>query len=318
MERFDATKFCEPNYCSLQNCSSAILQDFVVGVGSSERENARLLQRMCATCISAGSDDGIEFHFFHIAARDALQLMGMGDWITFIFAVGLVTLQVSSDHRDVLLCREIGEQLGQMQSLRAWKAALAFIGDVRYSSTLLLVCTVSGLVLYRGTDGLNICLNALAALFVLEADSAIYLNGFDEHFRADFEDTLKTIKLSPKQESRLEMFKLVQLIILPVLFIGIVVLFGSVSNQLINHTALIVALSFIPPLLELGLGVHGRDRPMEKLLYWTSRRLLGVVVVSVISSVVPDGDCFQYDVDNKYPNLAKLVSYTGTLKDVGI
>ena len=290
IESFNATKFCRAGYCSEESCTEDVLGKYVSGVGANEQLNARFLAQMCESC----SDGAGRFVFFHNAVGDALDLMSASDWMSLLFVVALVALEVSAEERAVLLCKFIRAQHGGAASLRWWKISLAVIGDLRYLCNLVLVMTVSGLVLYRGADALNICLNALAVLFVLEADNVVYSNGLSDRLKKAFEaDFLQKLTLGQGDEERLEAMRAAQLVLVPILCVGTIQLFGRSSDQNLNHAVLISVLMVLPLTLEVAFGVHRVRRApcnaarVERLLLLACRRAAGVLLVSVVASMVP-------------------------------
>ena len=148
-----------------------------------------------------------------------------------------------------MLCQIIRQQLGgsggasssAAHQLRHWRAALALIHECRYMCSLLLVCTTSGLVLYRGSDALSICLNGLTVLFVLEADNMLYTYGFSDQIRSALEGRLKVLAISQNDDARMEGARLVQLFIVPFFSIGVLLLFGRFVH-LVWKTAVILGM----------------------------------------------------------------------------
>ena len=283
---------------SEQLLEGRVLKRYVSGVGADAQLNAQLLERMRSSC----THDSGGFIFFHLAVRDALDLMAASDWASLIFAVAIIALQVSAEQRDVLLCQLIREQCTCVMvegsragsepseksaaALRPWVAALALVGDIRYVCSLVLVCTASGLVLYRGSDALNICLNALAVLFVLEAYNIIYSYGLSDQLKDAFEDGLQRLTLGSSDKARLEAMRAAQLVLVPFLCIGIILLVGRSADQNINHSVLIAVLAVAPGSVEAAFGVHSTARTENPLLLMC-RRLAAVLLVSVAASLVP-------------------------------
>uniref|UniRef100_A0A7S3BPC4 Protein RFT1 homolog n=1 Tax=Haptolina ericina TaxID=156174 RepID=A0A7S3BPC4_9EUKA len=220
--------------------------------------------------------------------------MATSDWVSLVFVVCIIALQVAAEQREVVLCQIIRTKCGSARSLWRWRAALALVGDIRYLSHMVLVCTVSGLVLYRGSDALSICLNALAVLFVFEADSIIYSYGFSDRLKESFEVGLKVLSLDSRDEARLEAMRAAQLVLAPLFCIGIILLFGRCADQNVNHSVLISTLAVVPPVVEVAFGAHGNARP-EKFLLRTCRQLAGVLLVTVLASLVPRIDRGHFD-----------------------
>ena len=154
------------DFCSLANLTS--YPDGVVG---------------CAGCF----DPTLPGNYWNIgrsgreAAYDALIMMKAGDWLAMVLVAFVIGLYVSAEIRDITLCDFLTNQRkrsfeAEGKKTLSWAATfLWFLSTVRRFGFLpRLICTVPLLVVFRGSDAITICFNAVALLFILEIDDAIF------------------------------------------------------------------------------------------------------------------------------------------------
>lgn len=147
---------------------------------------ASTVEAWCEACVHPidGNVNTITMHAVYAASALA---MTPTDWLTFIFATFVASLTVSGELRDIRLCslaiERAGNRLGTPMRL-----ALTLLGGIRRWLFLpALMMASPRLVLLRGGDALNVCMNTIAVLFLCEVDNVAYAVGLSEKVRARVE-----------------------------------------------------------------------------------------------------------------------------------
>eukprot|EP01051_Picozoa_sp_SAG22_P014419 SAG22_NODE_1748_length_3664_cov_10.806171_4_plen_232_part_00 len=116
--------------------------------------------------------------------------MGSGDWVTLVLAAFSIGLAIVGELKDIELCSTAVRPSTTLSS--GWRYALTFLSVLRRFTLLPGMCTcVIALVIFEGSDALNICFNTVALMFMLEIDSTMFHYGLDENTRARVESAGK-------------------------------------------------------------------------------------------------------------------------------
>jgi hypothetical protein len=115
-----------------------------------------------------------------------LEMMGLWDWISLIFAIGVVSLTLVGEIKDIELVKIAARNADTLSP--GWRAAMCCLGLARrYLFLPFLLGTVPNLVLLKGSDALNVCTNTAAILFVSEIDNVLFSMGLPERIRSRIE-----------------------------------------------------------------------------------------------------------------------------------
>jgi hypothetical protein len=194
------------------------------------------MQKMCMACV-------VESAFLpgRDAARGNVAKMSSADVFIFILCLGLISLSVINELRDIFLCaftrlddpavaaaadmrkanglppipRSILSLLPNASS--TWKLHwLLFVHQcIRHYAVLpVLIMSIPMLVVVQGSSGVSICLNSVGVLFVLEMDNLAYHYGIPEHDREVMEAT-GTVHMSHSDNSSLVRMKNAHLVSVP-------------------------------------------------------------------------------------------------------
>jgi hypothetical protein len=206
-----------------------------------ETMSADTLQKMCLACM-------VEYSFLpgRDAARGNVAKMSSADVFIFVLCLGLISLSVINELRDIFLCAfaRLGDPAvtiaaeqraanglapipRSMLSLvphasSTWKLHwILFVHQcIRHYAVLpVLIMSIPMLVVVQGSSGVSICLNSVGVLFVLEMDNLAYHYGIPEQDREVMEAN-GTLLMSDHESSSLIRMKNAHLISVPV---GIVV-----------------------------------------------------------------------------------------------
>ena len=206
-----------------------------------EAMNSDSLQKMCLACM-------VEFSFLpgRDAARGNVAKMSAADVFIFVLCLGLISLSVINELRDIFLCAfaRLGDPAlsaaaeqrkanGLAPIPRAilslvphasstWKLHwLLFVHQcIRHYAVLpVLIMAIPMLVVVQGSSGVSICLNSVGVLFVLEMDNLAYQYGIPEQDR-ELMEANGTLHLSDRDNESLVRMKNAHLISVPA---GIVV-----------------------------------------------------------------------------------------------
>jgi hypothetical protein len=118
-------------------------------------------------------------------------------------------MSIVSEIRDIRMC-EIARKQYEGRHL-----GLAFISAVRlYCVVPLTVAVVPMLVIFRGADAFNICMNTIAIMFFLDMDNFVYSHGVPYKVLEDFEANNR-IDLKDDDVKMLEDTKSVHAVLIP-------------------------------------------------------------------------------------------------------
>jgi hypothetical protein len=120
---------------------------------------------------------------------DATKRMRGGDWGALILVAGVVGLYSAGELRDIKLCQITFAQRGGANA-PMWVRSLLFvlIAVRQYTFLPYLVHIVAMLVMHRGSDAISICFNAVAVLFLLDIDVALFQFWIPEKVRQAMEE----------------------------------------------------------------------------------------------------------------------------------
>lgn len=157
------------------------------------------------------------------------------DWAALILASFVVALAASSEVRDILLVdfyyvhqHSSGRWRGQgfFHEDSVWRLALIYLGILRqYVFLPVLVQSVCSLVITQGGDAINVCLNAVAVLFLTELDNAMFLFGLSDTLRSEVEGMGK-VPINRDEQRAFTVLKVFYLIAIPLCVILTVTLSG--------------------------------------------------------------------------------------------
>ena len=120
---------------------------------------------------------------------DATRRMRGGDWGALLLVAGVVGLYCAGELRDIKLCQITFEQRNGAGA-PLWVRGLLFmlIAVRQYTFLPYLVHIVAMLVMHRGSDAISICFNAVAVLFLLDIDVALFQFWIPEKVRQEMEE----------------------------------------------------------------------------------------------------------------------------------
>lgn len=167
----------------------------------------------CETCRQMG-DNTIDTTSSGSTMQANVTAMAMGDWMAMQFCSFVVAFSVVGELKDIELCNLAVVQAGENLSF-VWQLLLAILGWARRWIFLTsIVLLIPGLVLLKGGDALNICLNTVAILFLSEIDNLSFAVALGEKVRSRVESAGR-VQLGDKEISLLSTSK--------VLHIGVIV-----------------------------------------------------------------------------------------------
>ena len=122
----------------------------------------------CDACYNVATDVWADTTM-NKAVQDNLRAMKMGDQLTMILASCMVAVAVARELDDIVLCRMMRcgflperSKLFQPNAWSWWQVPLFMLETIRHYCLLpLLTKAIPWLVLYRGGNALDICLNAI-------------------------------------------------------------------------------------------------------------------------------------------------------------
>ena len=119
------------------------------------------------------------------ATAYSVSKMRLPDWCTLCFASLIVALCVANELHDIQMCALLRQKTAiGSQHCTGWHVALWILEALRRFGVLqLLTVGVTMIVVVRGSDALNICLNAVAMCFLLDIDDQLYHHGASERLR---------------------------------------------------------------------------------------------------------------------------------------
>lgn len=161
-----------------QFCSSVDSMETIEGV-------------FCQACY----DDGLPGDHWNIGKsmgnrmQDAVNRMRGGDWAAMILVAAVVGLYCAGELRDIKLCQLTFEQRNGPSS-PVWVRAVLFclVALRQYSFLPNVIHIVAMLIMHRGSDAISICFNALAVLFLLDIDAALFQFWLPEKLREHMEE----------------------------------------------------------------------------------------------------------------------------------
>ena len=129
----------------------------------------------CESCLFA--DGTVDTMYAGDNIEGNVEAMTIFDFITLVLASLVSGLSVCGELRDIELCKESIRQASASATLGTkWRTALSLLHGVRRWALLpLLVLTPAMLAMVLGGDAQSVCFNAVALLFLLELDNALYL-----------------------------------------------------------------------------------------------------------------------------------------------
>jgi hypothetical protein len=158
----------------------------------------------CQACY----DDGLPGDTWNIGKtmsermKDATTRMRGGDWAAMVLVACVVGLYCAGELRDIKLCQLTFEQRNGPES-PGWVRAVLFILIAlrQYAFLPMVTHIVAMLVMHRGSDAISICFNALAVLFLLDIDTALFQFWVPERVREHMEEfgapTIRETSLPP-------------------------------------------------------------------------------------------------------------------------
>jgi hypothetical protein len=146
---------------------------------------APLLEEWCNTCVHALNGHVDRLTQGHGTAL-SVAAMSSPDIMVFVVVSYIVALTIVAEVRDVQLCRLALSRGADLNM--GWRVAFGMLnGARRWVFAPGLISVIGMLVGYRGGDALNLCLNAVAVLFVCEVDNLSFSIGLGERMRSRVE-----------------------------------------------------------------------------------------------------------------------------------
>ena len=182
---------------------------------------------MCDACEASKrieNTGNLEPEFFDIPTvfKKRFDANRFYDWATLVLASLVVALAAFSEIKDILLCDFWIWHTSNYQGLTAWRIAIKFLGILRqYVFLPILVQSVSSLVVTQGGDAINVCLNAVAVLFIAELDNAMFEHGIDYSLKEEVQDKGK-VPVGPNEANALEILRVYYQLSIPACIIATV------------------------------------------------------------------------------------------------
>ena len=167
-----AVTFCETDSPLPVNAAAAIWS----GVLNSLPDDALHvhISDYASHCVSCFSPEA-GYAFYPMVLTAKIDNMRAPDHMALIFVAILIALCATNELRDVQLGALIASKV---HPAVGWRVTFWLLDALRRFAILgCLPNTVCSLVSIRGADTLNICLNAVAVVFVLEVDNLLYEHG---------------------------------------------------------------------------------------------------------------------------------------------
>ena len=141
--------------------------------------------------------------------RYVLNDMTVGDWATLLLASFVVAFSVYGEVKDILLCdfalaafHEKHKENVTCSEHIYWRLMMQTLATLRLFCFLpFVLCSVILLVLFEGAEAKDICLNAVAVVFLLDLDNLAFSHGLNEETRMEAE---KFGKVPMTSKNRLE------------------------------------------------------------------------------------------------------------------
>ena len=129
------------------------------------------VQEWCETCVHP-----IDLRVEAVDAKQFIYDRNLGamvalDWFALLFSSICVAFKLAGERNDIELCR-LAAVHGRDELARGWRTMLGAIGFVRRWIFLpLVMVSMVTMVLYRGSDAMSVCLNAIGVIFLCDIDS---------------------------------------------------------------------------------------------------------------------------------------------------
>lgn len=189
-----------------------------------------ILER-CAVCFTSSG----KFKNAERVDTEAAAMMRGTDWLVLLLSIPILTLSITSELRDILLCDLARAQHSEHEGTsccHGWKCLLRLVNDLRTFAVIPNVVAMwPSLVIHRGSDAFNICMNTVAILFILDFDNVIYASGVSTKLKAAFE-RYHHVLLTAEDERKLERVKLGYYVLVPIYILTTLQLVIRVSRSL--------------------------------------------------------------------------------------
>ena len=135
----------------------------------------------CAACVAA---DG-RYGWMSTSEYNHVFFMNWRDWLALFFVAGIIGLFCSHEVRSVKLCEVLVLRSAAQRVGLGWRLGVSCVGAIRqYAVVTVLFSSVCIAIFSNGGDVLSVCLNAVALLFLLEVDDAIFAHAVPEEAKA--------------------------------------------------------------------------------------------------------------------------------------
>lgn len=207
----------------------------------------------CDACLELNRDGSAEVSTAKEVDRmsEIVGAMGGYDVVTFVVVAAVVALAVVQELKDVILVNLAAQHVGAALGA-ASRNALLLLSAVR--RWILLPCVVSTmplLVKVKGGDALNICMNAVAILFIVEVDNVFFAIFLPERVYARVE-AMGHVELSEEELSMLARGKIAHSVLMVVAMCltlfetslisrsaqGVVIYTALWASTLVEHSAI--------------------------------------------------------------------------------
>ena len=256
MGEMPAVSFCTPDSPLPENAAAALWSGFLNSIpDTSLHVDFSDYGPHCDSCYAAHSG----YAYYPAVTQTKIDSMRIPDHLALVFASLIIALAATNELRDVQLGRFIPHE-GHPSF--GWRLTHWFLDALRRFAILgCLPSTVCSLVIIRGADTLNICLNAVAVVFALEVDNQMYEHGTSPALREWCHHYARP-SLSSTDERAIGWARIASVVgVLTSILVGVQMQVLITSIERARLVALAVyAIATLPPLLaEAAARRSGRD-----------------------------------------------------------
>jgi hypothetical protein len=208
----------------MQRCDFCIYSDACkAGYNATDfaRESGRFSELeyddMCDGCYEEGRNP--PYMLYSSATAQNINIMQPKDWLTLVFCLYIIAMTFANEMRDIKICQVTRAKRCNTGSEGGWKhnrAALAILslGSFLRQFTIIpfLANTVITLVSVQGGDAVNVCLNAVAILFIMEVDNFTYQFVLSESL-TNFVEEYGATELDQTERNQIDIIKTVYLFV---------------------------------------------------------------------------------------------------------
>lgn len=167
------------------------------------------IRQWCRGCVL--NDGSVDPLTTYGRIEDSVAAMGAFDWIALMFCSVFMGLKVAGELKDIELCTISMQRKSDTVAL-PYRIGLVVVTLLRRWLFLsaITVC-VPLLVIFKGGDGLTVCFNTIAIIFMCEIDDVAYEIGLAERVRVRVEHAGR-VELSDNELKALSRSKIIHII----------------------------------------------------------------------------------------------------------